>query len=318
MNSFKGSVMKKTLLTLLISSVVLFFTGCGGGPKIVIPSYTAPKEVSKLSKIETKDEFISDGAYLALFLNPDVAGARGTNSKLEPMLISNVKARLTETNFVTLDPMQDGVTLSMKVANYDYKVAGTKVSMYLEVTFLLSRGNDEFLVKSYNSRKNRQSRDITKLPTENQLASESVKKVVKNFITDISPIKTFQAREFKPMPKGLDHAISYAKRKNYKGAIKIMNKFKGEKDLNYYYNLAVLYEAEASVTEKLQFLSLAQKNYEQCMELGGFEDELVVSAKARFDNFYELLYNTKLQDTANQALRDDRDAMGGSSDSEYE
>lgn len=310
--------MNKLLLTVVTSSVVLFFTGCGAGPKIVIPSYTAPKEVSKLSKIETKDEFISDGAYLALFLNPDVSGAKETNSKLESMLIDNVKARLTETNFVTLDPMQDGVTLSMKVATYDYKKAGSKVSLYLEVTFLLSRGSDEFLVKTYKSRKNRQSRDTSKLPTENELASESVKKVVKYFITDISPIKTSQLREFKSMPKGLEHAISYAKRKNYKGAIKIMSKFKGEKDLNYYYNLAILYEAEASVTEKLQFLSLAQKNYEQCMEMGGFEDELVVNAKARFDSFFDLLYNTKLQDTANQALRNDRDAMGGSSDSEYE
>ena len=310
--------MNKLLLTFVISSVVVLFTGCGGGPKIVIPSYTAPKEVSKLSKIETKDEFISDGAYLALFLNPDVIGAKETNSKLESMLIDNVKARLTETNFVTLDPMQDGVTLSMKVVNYDYKREGSKVSLYLEVTFLLSRGSDEFLVKTYKSRKNRQSRDISRLPTQNELASESVKKVVKYFITDISPIKTSQLREFKSMPEGLESAITYAQRKNYKGAIKIMTKFKGKKELNYYYNLAILYEAQASVTEKLQFLSLAQKNYEQCMAMGGLEDKLVISAKARFDSFFDLLYNTKLQDTANQALRDDRDSMGGSSDSEYE
>ena len=51
--------MKNLILFFLISSVMLFFTGCGaGGAKIVIPSYTAPKEAAKLSKIETKDEFI--------------------------------------------------------------------------------------------------------------------------------------------------------------------------------------------------------------------------------------------------------------------
>ncbi len=53
------------------------------------------------------------------------------------------------------------------------------------------------------------------------------------------------------------------------------------------------------------------------MELGGIDDELVVSAKARFDNFYFLLSKTKLQDKANQALRNDRNSMTGSSDSEY-
>ena len=310
--------MNKLLSIIFTSSAILFLVGCGAGSKIVIPSYTAPKELAKLSKIETKDEFISDGAYLALFLNPDVIGAKENNLELESMLIDNVKVRLTETNFITLDPMQDGVTLSMRVLTYDYKRVASKVSLYLEVTFLLSRGSDEFLVKTYNSRKNRQSRDPSKLPTQNELASQAVKKVVKYFITDISPIKTFQLREFKSMPKGLEYAIAYAKRKNYKGAIKIMTNFKGEKDLNYYYNLAILYEAQASETESLELLALSEQNYEKCISLGGFKDELVVNAKARFDNFYELLNKTKKQDNANQALRNDRDSMSGSSDSEYE
>ena len=310
--------MKKLLSIVFITTVVMFFTGCGGGPKIVIPSYTAPKEASKLSKIETKDEFISDGAYLAIFLNPEVAGSKETNAKLASMLIDGVKAKLTETNFITLDPMEDGVTLSMKIANYEFKDLGKKISTSLEVTFTLSRGMDEFLVKSYRARKNRQSRDRTKLPTENELASEAVKKVVKYFITDISPIKTNQMREFKSLPKQLGPVISYAKRKNYKGAIKIMNKFKGEKDLNYHYNLAVLYEAEASVTENTKLLASAEEHYDLAMQMGGFEDEVVVDAKARFDNFYDLLNKTKKQDKANQALRDDRNDMGGSTDSEYE
>ena len=310
--------MNRLLSLVMITSVVMFFTGCGVGPKIVIPSYTAPKESAKLSKIETKDEFISDGAYLAIFLNPDVAGAKNTNPKLQSLLIDSVKAKLTETNFITLDPMEDGVTLSMKIANYEFKDSGNKISTSLEVTFTLSRGMDEFLVKNYKARKNRQSRDRTKLPTENELASDAVKKVVKYFITDISPIKTNQMREFKSLPKQLEPVVSYAKRKNYKGAIKLMNRFKGEKDLNYHYNLAVLYEAEASVTENLKLLASAEEHYDAAMGMGGFEDEVVVNAKARFDNFYDLLNRTKKQDKANQALRDDRDSMGGSTDSEYE
>jgi hypothetical protein len=299
---------------------VLFFTACGGGPKIVIPSYTAPKEAAKLSKIETKDEFISKGAYLAVWLNPEVKGAKGTNSKLESMLIDSVKAKLTETNFVTIDPLgSDGdVALSMKVSNYEYENIGNKVSMSLEVTFIISRGSDEFLVKKYSDRKNRQSKDISKLPSENELASEAVSKVVKYFISDISPLKTSQLREFKSLPNELTHVVAYAQRKNYKGAITLMENFKGEKDLNYHYDLAILYEAEASINEDMKLLDSAQSNYEQAMNLGGFNDELIVSAKARFDNFYDLLSKTKKQDKANQALRDDRNSMTGSSASEYE
>jgi len=310
--------MRKFFSLVVVSTIVLVFTGCGGGPKIVIPSYTAPKEAAKLSKIETKDEFISDGAYLAIFLNPDVVGAKKTNAKLQEMLISGVKAKLTETNFITLDPMEDGVTLSMKIANYEYKKVKTKVSTSLEVTFTLSRGTDEFLVKTYRSRKNRQSKDATKLPTENELASDSVKKVVKSFILDISPTKTSQLREFKAMPSGLEHVIAYAKQRNYKKAIKTMNRFKGKKDLDFHYNLAVLYEAEASTTENMKLLEKASEHYDTAMAMGGSKDQIVVSASGRFDSFYTLLNQTKTQDKANQALRDDRDSMGGSSDSEYE
>ena len=75
------------------SKIVLFFTvgffliGCGGeGPKIVIPSYTPPKEASKLKQIETKDEFIAKGAYLAIWVNPDVKGVKSSNSKLSEFL----------------------------------------------------------------------------------------------------------------------------------------------------------------------------------------------------------------------------------------
>ena len=313
--------MKKLVMFFVLFSSIVFLSGCGAsGAKIVIPSYTAPKEAPKLSKIETKDEFISEGAYLAVWLNPDVKGLKGVNPKLKEMLIDSVKVKFTETNFITIDPLGDenGVTLSMKVSNYDYKKTANKISMALEVTFILSRGVDEFLVKKYSDRKNRQSRDPSKLPTENELVSQSVSKVVKYFISDISPLKTSQLREFKPLPKELQAVLSYAKRKNYKGAIKLMNYYKGKKDVDFYYNIAILYEAQASETENLKLLKLADDSYEKAMSLGGIDDKVIVDAKARFDNFYELLNKTKKQDKANQALRDDRNSMTGSSDSEYE
>jgi hypothetical protein len=302
-----------------VLSILLFFTACGTGPKIVIPSYTAPKEASKLSKIETKDEFISKGAYLALWLNPNVQGTQ-SNKKLKSMLIDSVKAKLTETNFIAIDPLggEEGVALNMNVSQYEYNSDNNKISLSMEVVFTLSRGVNDFLVKKYSDRKDRQSKDISKLPNENELASEAVDKIVKYFISDISPLKTNQLREFKPFPSGLEHVVDYAKRKNYKGAIKMMNHYKGEKDMNYFYNLAVLFEAEASITENLKLLERANDNYEKSFELGGIEDKLISDAKARFDNFYELLNKTKKQDKDNQALIDDRNSMSGSSDDEYE
>jgi len=313
--------MRKVVVFFVFFSMGIFFIGCGtGGAKIVIPSYTAPKEVSKLSKIETRDEFISQGAYLAVWLNPEVLGSKNTNLKLQDMLIDSVKASLTETNFITIDPLGDesGVALNMKISNYDFKKYKNKISMTLEVVFTLSRGVDEFLVKKYSVTKNRQSKDISRLPSENKLASQAVAKVVKYFISDISPLKTSQLREFKPLPKSLQSVLVYAKRKNYKGAIRLMNRYNGNKDMEFYYNLAVLYEAEASEKEDLKLLKMADKSYEKAFSLGGINDKVIIDAKARFDSFYELLNKTKKQDKANQALIDDRNAMAGSSDDEYE
>ncbi len=312
--------MKSLVIYLIILSIGVLFSACvSSGAKIVIPSYTAPKEVTKISKIETKDEFISDDAYLALWINPDVKNAQKTNKKLQSLLINNIKAKLTQTNFITLDPLGNNgdVSLNMEIGNYSYTNNGNKVSLSLEVVFILSRGVDEFLVKTYSDRKNRQSKDKTKLPTEYELASEAVAKVVRYFVSDISPLKTNQLREFKSMPNDLKAVITYAKNRNYKGAIKLMNRYEGKKDKNFHYNLAILYEAEASITENVKLLKRAQSNYEIAMSLGGEDDKLIIDAKSKFDIFYDLLDRTKKQKKANQALINDRNSMIGSSDDEY-
>lgn len=312
--------MKNFVLYLILLGVGIFFTACGtSGTKIVIPSYTAPKEVAKISKIETIDEFISNDAYLALWINPKIKNTQKTNKELKSMLINNVKAKLTQTNFITLDPLGngDGVSLNMEVNSYRYMDNENKVSLSLEVTFILSRGVDEFLVKTYKDKKNRHSKDKTNLPSEYELASSAVAKVVRYFISDISPLRTYQLREFKSMPKSLKAVIPYAKNKNYKGAIKLMNRFSGKKDKDFHYNLAILYEAEASITENMKLLKRSKSNYEMAMSLGGLNDLVIINAKSKFDIFYDLLDKTKKQDKANQALKDDRNSMAGSSDDEY-
>ena len=98
----------------------------------------------------------------------------------------------------------------------------------------------------------------------------------------------------------------------------MMQNYKKDRDMNFYYNLAILFEAEASIKEDLKILRFAKLNYEKAMQEGGSEDKIVTSAKVRFDSFYELLNQTKKQNKANQALISDRNAMSGSSDEEYE
>ena len=317
--------MKKKIDFLILYLVsILFIVGCNEGPKIVIPSYTAPKEVSKLSKIKTKDEFLSKGAYLAIWINPDVLNANKTNPKLKEFFIQNIKSKITQTNFIALDPLgsDDGVALTINILDYKFIKDKNTEKLFLEASFTLSRGANEFLVKTYNTKKIRSSKNPSMLPDENVLASDAAKELVKYFISDISPLKTYQTREFKPLPDELKFVIEYAKRKNYDGAIKAMRKYeithKDNMDKDFYYNLAILYEAKASQNEDLKQLSFANRYYELSFQKGGYEDKVITDAKARFDNFYKLLNQVKKQEEENKALIDDRNSLAGSSDDEYE
>ena len=311
----------KSLYVLILA---LFMAGCGQSPKIVIPSYTAPKEVSKLSKIKTKDEFISKGAYLAVWINPDVLNANKTNPKLKNFFIQNIKAKITQTNFIALDPLgsDDGVALTVNILDYKFTKQKNSEKLFLEASFTLSRGADEFLVKTYKTKKIRSSKNPSMLPSEDHLASDAAKELVKYFISDISPLKTYQTREFKPLPDQLKFVLEYAKRKNYDGAIKAMRKYevthKDNVDKDFYYNLAILYEAKASQSEDLRELAFANRYYELSFQKGGYEDKTITKAKARFDNFYRLLKQVKQQEEENKALIEDRNSLTGSSDDEYE
>ena len=97
-----------------------------------------------------------------------------------------------------------------------------------------------------------------------------------------------------------------------------MEKYKCKRDMNFYYDLAILYEAQASVSEDLSGLDSANDNYNMALSRGGAKDELILSAKARFDNFYELLEKTKKQDASNQGLIKNRNGELGQSSDEFE
>ncbi|WP_345993042.1 hypothetical protein [Sulfurimonas sp. HSL-1716] len=312
--------MYRKYLVLALSFSALLLTGCAAGAKIAIPSYSPPREEAKIKKMITKDDKIPEGAYIAIAINPDVLNIKRALPKMRDYLIDNIKTKLTQTNFIALNPIagENDVVLIMSVENYQYNTTAHKRSLELEINFTLSRGAEEFLSKSYKTSKNRQSKDVIRLPSEAELASEAAKDVVEDFVADISPLKTFQLREFKALPDDISYAIDYAKRRNYSGAIKAMESYKGGRDMNFYYDLAILYEAQASVSENLQGLEKADEYYNMALSKGGSKDTLVISAKARFDNFYELLKKTKAQDAKNQGLIKNRNGELGRSADEFE
>ena len=310
---------KKSSL-LILSAAAILITGCGTGAQITIPSYSPPREEAKIKKMVTKDDKIPGGAYLAVTISPTILNLDRTIPKVKDFLLDSIKTKLTQTNFIALNPIagENDVMLIMNIANYNYKATHNTRSVDIEVNFTLSRGAEEFLSASYKKTKNRQSEDVKNLPNESVLASQAVNDVVEDFIADISPLKTFQLREFKTLPDDISFVIDYAQSKNYKGAIKAMEKYKGKRDMNFYYDLAILYEAQASVSEDLSGLDSANDNYNMALSRGGAKDELILSAKARFDNFYELLEKTKKQDASNQGLIKNRNGELGQSSDEFE
>jgi len=313
------SLYKKSSL-LILSAAAIFITGCGAGAKITIPSYSPPREEAKIKKMITQDDKIPGGAYLAITVNPKILHLERAIPKVKDYLVDSIKTKLTQTNFIALNPIagENDVMLIMNVENYNYKATSSTRLVDLAINFTLSRGAEEFLSQTYKKTKNRESADERNLPSESVLASQAVNDVVEDFIADISPLKTFQLREFKSLPDDIAYVIDYAQSRNYKGAIKAMEKYKGDRNMNFYYDLAILYEAQASVSEDLSGLDNANDNYNMALSRGGSKDELVLSAKARFDNFYELLEKTKKQDKNNQGLIKNRNGELGQSSDEFE
>jgi hypothetical protein len=296
-----------------VLGIILYFTGCGGA-KIVIPTYSAPHEYKKIAEIESGGD-TKDGSYLTLAINPDIEGSMGLDKKvIKSALISSVKQALTETNFITIYPIYDtaSVALSMKVLSYEYKkVDANTIKANIQVSYTITKGVTEYISKTYGAKKNRHAASSAKLPSKNEIIIALCKDATEYFIDDISPRITNQLREFKSMPSELEYITTYAKLGNYEEAVNDMNSYKGAKDRNFYYNLAILYEALGSKTGDLKTFKNTEIAYAKSMKLGGHSDETIVKSKARFDNFYRLFKMTQKQKQKNKKLENELNDMYG-------
>lgn len=296
--------------TLILLTGLLALTGCATSSKIVVPSYTAPAEVQKLEELKSGGE-TPEGVYLTFAINPELRFvSRPSRSEAELLtrnLINQVQAQLTEVSFITIHPIYDlsSVVLDMEVLDYQYQANGNERKGKLQVAFTLSKGGTPVMTKIYDANEIRFSNDPNRLPSRQDLLARMAQTVVKKFITDISPTRTNQLREFLPLPTALSHVKGFAERGNFESAIEDMLAFKGQRDVNFFYNLAVLYEALGSRSENLQISAKAKLAYDEAFRLGGNQNQVVADAKARFDNFYRLLLLTQSQQERNQQLNQD-------------
>ena len=81
-----------------------------------------------------------------------------------------------------------------------------------------------------------------------------------------------------------------------------MEEYRGKKDADYFYNLAVIYEAAAAKNENTEDLERAYDNYATAMQLSGGNDAMITKAQARFDAYYRLFEKVVEQRRANTKL----------------
>ncbi|WP_156018235.1 hypothetical protein [Thiomicrospira pelophila] len=299
---------KIRLSALMGLGLSLLVSGCAQNTKIVVPSYTAPVEFSKIEALKSGGE-TTEGVYLSFAINPDLAfstqpPASDEVDMLGRNLVNQLQVQITETSFITIHPIYDmaSVVLDMEVMDFQYSEQGGERKAKLSVTFTLSKGANAVLSKVYDGNEFRFSSDPNRLPSKQAMLAKLSETVVEKFVTDISPTRTNQLREFLSLPSDLSHVIGFAEKGSFQSAIDDMLKYQGKRDVNFYYNLAVLYEAHGSRSENLQVTAKAKQAYEEAFRLGGNKNETIASAKARFDNFYRLLVLTQDQKTRNQQL----------------
>lgn len=293
----------KHMVTIALLVFVYGSSGCATQKKILVQSYSAPKEYEKIERMRTSDTH-ADGKYLTLSIDPDIGmPASAVNDSTVPnRIINNIKGLLTETNFISIHPAFDseGNILKMVVTDYQYKALEHEIIANMTVSFTLTQGINEFYSENYHAKEVRYSKSGQGLPSQAEIDALMTKKCTTQFVRDISPTKVMQLRVLKPFPKKLEYVAEYARRKNYDGAIKAMGGYSGNKDAGFHYNLAILHEALASGLGDIKHLTMANEQYELAMSNGGADDEDIISSKARFDSFYRLFSKVEAQVSTNR------------------
>lgn len=282
----------KTIFISLLG-LSLLFTGCGKD-QLLLKTYSPPKKQKEVKQMLAVGE--SSTGYLNLEIVSDKAyiinGVNSSDRKtVAKNIVADIKKFITQTNFISINDVADqsAVSLDMKILQLTYKQSGGSLDGLVEIEFNIRKG-EPLYTQTYKYVVKRQSRSGAQgLPSKADILSEASQYLAKKLIKDISPLQTKKLVELASLPKELEYTLKFAKGGNFEGAIKAMNKYKGEKEYEFYLNLAIYYEGYASQTEDMTYLAKANENYDLAMANGGSDEEMVLKAKSKFDRFYKII-----------------------------
>ncbi len=298
--------LKNSLISLSVVATITLFNGCAK-EQLILKTYSPPKKQEQVKKmIESSDsskgfinlQVVEDVNYICEVVGKDKASKNMANG-----LITNVKKFINQTNFISLNQVEDSanISLDMQIVSLNFTETKNSRELHTKVNFVIRKEGVEFYSEPYSYDSLRKSRaGLQGIASQTEMFNDASEYLAKKIIKDISPIKTSKLVELKDLPDELQYTLKYAKAKNFKGAIKAMENYKGEKDLAYYFNLGVYYEGYASKVDNIAMFAKAQENYEKAMAMGGSEDETIVKGKMKFDAFYEIIQKVAKQQIANQ------------------
>jgi hypothetical protein len=284
------TILKKRYITILaISALVL--TGCGS-TKLLLNTYippNKPKEVSQMLQSEG-----SNSGFLEIEIVDFIIKGDGVeyNKSFNNKLVSSLKKFVTQTNFISISEVKDvsNLSLDMRVLIFEYKETSKAINGLISVEFNIRKKGTTFYTQNYRYPIKRYAKAGRQaLPSKSQIFADASDYLAKKLIKDISPIASLKLVELKDLPSELAYTQSYAKQKNYEGAIKAMKAYKGEKDEAYYFNLAVYCEALAAKSDDIALLSKANEYYEKAMQMSKGGDEVITNGKAKFDRYYHVI-----------------------------
>jgi len=296
---------RNSLISLSLVTTIALFNGCAK-EQLILKTYSPPKKQAEVKKmIESSDssvgyinlQIVDDVSYIC-----EVVGKNKDSKDMAHGLISNVKKFINQTNFISLNQVEDSASVALDMQIISLKFTETKNSreLHAKVNFVIRKNGVEFYSEPYTYNSLRKSRSgLQGIASKSEMFNDASEFLAKKMIKDISPIKTSKLVELKDLPDELEYTLKYAENKNFKGAIEGMQKYKGEKDLAYYFDLAVYYEGYGSQVDNMAMFTKAKENYDKAMAMGGSEDETIVKGKMKFEAFYDIIKKVAKQQAAN-------------------
>lgn len=296
---------KNSLISLSVVGSIVLFSGCAK-EQLILKTYNPPKKQEQIKKMIESSESSTGFINLQIVENVnyicEVIGSDRESRSMANGLISNLKKFINQTNFISLNQTEDdaAVSLDMQIISLNFAETKNSRELHAKVNFVVRKSGAEFYSEPYSYDSLRKSRaGLQGIASKDEMFNDASEYLAKKLIKDISPVSTRKIVELKDLPDELKYTIKYAKGKNFKGAIKAMEKYKGKKELEYYFNLGVYYEGYATQIDNMALFAKAEENYEKAMVMGGSEDETIVKGKMKFDNFYEIIKKVAQQQAAN-------------------